>query len=82
MEELDMGNPGLSFVLSQGPKQRERLERLYDVDFGEEDDGSFEEHKAEIERLWNREMDLAAEWEDYIAQQQADIEREERRSAR
>ena len=79
MDELDFGNPGRRFLLSQDPKQRERLENLYDVNFGEEDDGAFERHKAEVERLHEREMELAAEWQKHLEEQQAEPEREERR---
>ena len=74
MDELDFGNPGRRFLLSQDPKQRERLENLYDVNFGEEDDGVFERHKAEVERLHEREMELAAEWQKHLEEQQAEPE--------
>ena len=40
MDQLDMGDPNRSFLLSQDPKQRERLEKLYDVNFLEADDGA------------------------------------------
>ncbi len=74
MDELDFGNPGRRFLLTQDPKQRERLERLYDVNFGEEDDGAFERHKAEMERLREREMELAAEWQKHLEEQQSEPE--------
>ena len=74
MDELDFGNPGRRFLLTQDPKQRERLDRLYDVNFGEEDDGAFERHKAEMERLREREMELAAEWQKHLEEQQSEPE--------
>ena len=74
MDQLDMGDPNRSFLLSQDPKQRERLENLYDVNFGEEGDGAAERHLAEVKRLQDRERELAYKWQKHLEEQQAEPE--------
>ena len=70
MDELDLGNSGRSVSLAQDPKQRERLEKLYDFKFLEADDGSAERHKAEAERLRKRKKEFMEKWAEHHAQQQ------------
>ena len=74
MDQLDMGDPNRSFLLSQDPKQRERLERLYDVNFGEEGDEDAERHLAEVKRLQDRERELAYKWQKHLEEQQSEPE--------
>ena len=72
MDQLDKGDPRIFASLMLDPKTQTRMEKLYDVDFGEEDDGAYEKHKAEMDRLEKREMKLMEEWVKYHAQQQAE----------
>ena len=74
MDKLDLGNPGRIFSLAQDPKQRERLEKMYDFKFLEADDGSAERHKAETERMRKRKKEFMEEWVKHHAQQQAELE--------
>ena len=74
MDELDLGNSGRSVSLAQDPKQRERLEKLYDVNFLEVGDGAAERHKAEGDRLRKRKKEFMKEWAKHHAQQQAEPE--------
>ena len=73
MDNLDKGDPKRFLSLLHNLEQRERLENLYDVEFGE-DDGTFERSKEERERLAKRERELRAEWIKHHAQQQAEPE--------
>ena len=57
MPRLNMGDaPIRKFSLMHNPRQKERLENLYDFEFGENEE-TFEKHREESERLENREVE-------------------------
>ena len=74
MDQLDRGDPRRFVSLLHDPKQQERLEKLYGVEFGEMDEEAFKKEEAERERLAKREMELMEKWAEYHAQQQAEPE--------
>ncbi len=71
MDQLDRGDLSRSISLLYDPKQQERLNSLYNVDYNlHSDDNSADKEWEEADRLANREKELIKEWaKKYGAQQ-------------